>query len=404
MTAAPDLDSLFEQGLLVRPDVSSPDLVHLVRAVTTIAGVDGLDSYPATRQLIDLIGQTSHLVFVLLDGLGMNIVDRLDSGSFLRSSLKTTLVSTCPSTTACALTSVATAVWPAAHAITGWFTYLPEFGLTTALLPFIDRYTGEGLVHRGLHPAQVVSAEPCLSRVPRAVLNVAPHDIANSVYNVFTRGGTRGIAYHSFKNAIDQTIEHINALSRRSSEPTYTAIYFPEIDTLCHKRGVGHESIVPLVMQIDGELRRLANFLRTVGGRLVVTADHGLIDVPEADQTLIMAGDPLLDHLIVPPTGDARTPVFHVKPGHHDAFARDFNARFSDRMVLITSGEAERRRLFGPGDFSPAARRRFGDFIAIAYRPATLAYHPPERTPGKLYIAVHAGISLEEMRIPLCVY
>ncbi|HSU68601.1 MAG TPA: hypothetical protein VLJ39_17100, partial [Tepidisphaeraceae bacterium] len=63
----------------------------------------------------------------------------------------------------------------------------------------------------------------------------------------------------------------------------------------------------------------------------------------------------------------------------------------------------ERMELFGPGPFSPVARPRFGDFIAFPYRPATLAYHGSEKPIGKLFLAVHAGLSPQEMWVPLVV-
>ena len=53
--------------------------------------------------------------------------------------------------------------------------------------------------------------------------------------------------------------------------------------------------------------------------------------------------------------------------------------------------------LFGPGPMSPIARRRFGDFIGIPFKAVTLAYHPPHKALTDLYLAVHAGLSPEEL-------
>jgi hypothetical protein len=96
-------------------------------------------------------------------------------------------------------------------------------------------------------------------------------------------------------------------------------------------------------------------------------------------------------------------PIFHVKPGRHEAFAADFIERFGEDMALITTAEADEMRLFGPDPMTPMARRRFGDFIAFPYRPATLGFHPPDKPLGTLFLAVHAGLSPAEMRTPLIV-
>ncbi|MGE5610790.1 MAG: alkaline phosphatase family protein, partial [Bacillota bacterium] len=130
------LADAFACGELVRPMPEEPNLVHLVRALGTLSGAKGLDEYAATRSLMELIGPAEHYLFILLDGLGMNLLRQLPGDWFLAKHLKTQIQSSCPSTTASALTSVATGQWPAQHAITGWFTHLPEFGLTATILPF----------------------------------------------------------------------------------------------------------------------------------------------------------------------------------------------------------------------------------------------------------------------------
>src|ERR1043166_4322616 len=96
------LDELFDSGALVRHSPTQPNLIHLVRALATIGGVPELDGTPLTRQIIDLIGPAEHLIFVLLDGLGMNLVRKLPPETFLARHLKTQLHATSPSTTACA--------------------------------------------------------------------------------------------------------------------------------------------------------------------------------------------------------------------------------------------------------------------------------------------------------------
>jgi hypothetical protein len=94
--------------------------------------------------------------------------------------------------------------------------------------------------------------------------------------------------------------------------------------------------------------------------------------------------------------------VFHVHQAARRDFAEQFLARFGDRMVLVSIDEAEQMELFGPGPFSPRARPRFGDFIAFPYRPVTLAYHGLNKPLGELFLAVHAGLSPQEMWVPMC--
>ncbi len=396
-----DLKALFDSGALVRPADQEPNLVHLVRAVATRAGVRDLDYSPVTRQLLEFVPPAEHVVFVLVDGLGMNLVRRMPRDSFVLRHLVREIRATCPSTTACALTTVTTAQYPNRHGVTGWFTHLPEHGYTIATLPFHERLTHEPLASRGLRPEDVL---PCPSICPRMMhhpLTIVPALIANTVYNVYSRGGTPGQGYHSIAHAVDRAIAHVNERAG-AREPSYTHVYFPEVDTVCHKRGVGHADVMPLVLQIDAELARLADAIAGQG-TLVVCADHGLIDVPRERQTLLLQGDPLLEMLRVPPSGDARMPLFHMPPQRRAEFVASFRARFGEDMILLDIDQAQELALFGPGEFSPTSRQRFGDFVGVARRAATLSFHPPTKPLGELYLAVHAGLSPDEMEIPMCV-
>jgi len=392
------LESLFDASILIRPADARPNLVHLIRAIATVCGVESIEANAATREITGLIGDADHLIFVLLDGLGMNVVNRLPQDSFVKSHVKCELTATCPSTTACALTTVATGEYPSRHGVVGWFTHVPELGLTATVLPFVERFTGEGLVRRGLTPGDVIPVPPLCPRMGRQVLTVVPEAIVNTPYNEWARGGTEGRGYRTIRHAVDQIVEHVS----RARKPTYTHLYLPEIDTVCHKLGSEADGVVPEVMRIDAELSRMANELNG-RARVVITADHGLIDVPPARQTLVTADDPLVETLKVPVSGDARMPIFHVREGRHADFRRLADERFGDRIAFVPTPEAERMELFGPGRIADGARGRLGDYVGFPFDRATLAYHPPNKPLGHLFKAVHAGLSPQEMWVPLSI-
>jgi hypothetical protein len=234
----------------------------------------------------------------------------------------------------------------------------------------------------------------------REALTLLPTPIAHTLYATWSRGNGPGAGYNSIAHAIDQIIQRIAS----ARAPTYTHLYLPDVDTLCHHIGAANADVLPLVEQIDEELSRLGDALAQVaagGVRVVISADHGLIDVSPSEQVMLRDGDPVLEMLRVPPTGDARMPIFHVKPDRQESFAAAFDQRFADRMVLLTTDQADSMRLFGSCPMTDIARRRFGDFIAFPFRPASLAYAPLTANSGPAYIGLHGGLSPDEMRIPL---
>ena len=393
------LEQAFAEHILVRPGANEiPDIVHLIRALAALCGVEHLNSPWPTKKLAQLIEPADHFVFILLDGLGMNILYRLPADNFFRRGFRMQLNSTCPSTTACALTAVATGHWASRHGVTGWFTHLPERGFTATVLPFAERFAHQPLTARGLRAEDIFPLPPILPLMNHRAASLSPSYIANTTYNNYCRGGTTGLPYKKLPEAIDQIVARVNA----AQEPTYTYLYLDEIDTLCHHVGVEHEAVDVRVVAIAAELDKLAEALNG-RARIVLTADHGLIDVPAPDQTLLRAGDPFLELLTVPPSGDARMPIFHLRPGTRDAFVDSFAQRFGRSMILLDSDQADAMRLFGPEAMPTNVRRRFGDFIAFPFKPATLAYLPPEKQPGHVFFSVHAGLSPDEMHVPLCV-
>src|SRR4051812_27085599 len=265
----PHGEDVFADPTLVRPDPTAPDLVHVVRALATLCGVPGLDDFAATRGMVDTIGVADHYVFILLDGLGMNLIRKLPEDSFLKRHLRMQLHTICPSTTACALTSVATGVWPAQHGITGWFVYLPDRKLSVTTLPFSDRVTGQPLVQRGINVEDVIAAEALHPKMSYSSLTLLPSSITNTPYALFSRGRTPALGYHSMGDAIDRVVAAVS----HAKGCSYTHLYIPDVDTACHHHGVDDPSVLELVQRIDGELSRLAEALAG-SARLVITADH----------------------------------------------------------------------------------------------------------------------------------
>src|SRR6185369_9878267 len=80
----------------------------------------------------------------------LNLADRLPPSALVRAHRRLQLQSLFPSTTAAALTSVATGRWPAQHAVLGWWTRLPELDLTATILPFVERFSHQPLAPRGI--------------------------------------------------------------------------------------------------------------------------------------------------------------------------------------------------------------------------------------------------------------
>jgi hypothetical protein len=392
------LQTAFDSGALVRPSWRTASLVDLVRAQAVLAGVPNVEQTQPTRDLVQEIGPSDHQIFVLIDGMGSNLVERLPQRTLIRTHLRRELNSLFPSTTAAALTTVATGEWPNKHAVTGWWTHLPEFGVTATILPFVDRFTHRALTDEGLTAEKVFPCHALHPRMKHQPLCILPGKLPNTLYSLYSRGHTPALGYWAIDAAIDEVIARI----QKATTPTYTYLYIPDIDTLSHLRGWDHEDVAALLTWVDHQLGRLAE---TVGkrARIVISSDHGHTVVRLPERLPIYDGDPILETLEAPPSGNPPTPMFHVKKGRRAEFVRLFEERFADRFILLSSEDAEEMEITGPGKMTDLARGRFGHFIGIAKGALTLKYYERGRIPAGDDIGGHSGLTPAEMRIPLVI-
>jgi hypothetical protein len=372
-----------------------PNFLDLTHALFRLTGVEGIEMSPAAAEFAAQIGGADHYVFILVDGLGANLVEKAPEGGFLRTHVVREFQAVFPPTTAAALTTLATGLWPASHGVTGWWVYLEEFGLTATALPFTERYSEKPLGEWGVKAADLFPVPGVWGRFKHAPFTLVGAGIAESVYTTYSAGGTERAGYSSMSEAFVKAVERV----RQAASPSFTYVYLPQVDSLCHERGIGHDEVAKVIAAVDA---RIAGLAEAVAGkaRLVVTADHGLADTPEETRFVIYDDDAILEHLVCPPTCEPTMPVFHVKEGREAPFANAFRGRFGEHFALITPDDAERLELFGPVPLSAVTRPRLGTYIGIAGAPAAIHYRQ-RAVPRRIHIGMHAGMSSEEMRVPL---
>ena len=386
----------FADGTLVRPRADgAADLVDLMRGVR--AACLGTAAGDATSDRIaQVIGTAEHVVFVLVDGLGSELLRDLSAeGGFLASAVVEDLQAVYPSTTAASLTSIATGEHPGRHGVLGWHTRLPELDLTAEILPFVERFSKRPLAEFGADPALAFPVPSLLPQLGRDAVAITRSYIADSTYSRYWAGGIANIGYERIEQGVDATIARVRA----ARGPSYTHLYLNQLDSICHEHGVHHPAVDALFALIDAELTRLREALGD-DVRIIVTADHGHVDTGE--DHLLPCDDPLAALLVCPPSGEPRAPLFHVRPGERDRFAEGFRQRYGEHFALLAQEQVEELGLMGPSPWSGVARGRFGDFVAVA--PAARTYHwsDPAIKPHR-HRGVHAGLTPGEMMVPLIV-
>jgi hypothetical protein len=395
MTDLQRINNWFDSGRLVRPSSDVINFIDLVRALAHLTGAEGMETGPGVKELCRKIGQAENYIFVLVDGLGVDLIQKLPEKSFLRTHMVGQLQSVFLSTTATALSALATGQWPCAHGVPGWWTYLEESDISVITLPFKERTTERPLEEFGISMEVLFPMRSMWPRLRYDTLSVLPSEIVGSTYSRYALGDTASTGYVNMSGAIQTVLERILSTQRSS----FLYLYLPQLDDLMHEKGTDHIDVRKFLLTLSKTLGNMVEVLPEQT-RIIISADHGMINVPDEHQFIISVNDPLRSHLRCPPTGEPTVPIFHVREGHEKTFASEFTSRFGDHFALLIPEEIERLHLLGPGPLSQVMKRRLGQFIGIPPHPATFRIQT-YRGRSSSHIGRHGGLSKAEMYIPL---
>ena len=393
------MESLLDAGKLLRPVSGGLSIVDFANALHDAMGVLGVSLNENSHQIRTLVGEPDHLVLVLADGYGMNFIEGLDRNAFLRTQLAGEMHTVFPSTTPIVLTTLATGCWPGVHAVIGWFIRLAEIDATSTIISYIRTRDKKPLSDLGVRGGDAYPVESRIGKAGRAAVHIMPDHIIGSTYSTYWTGASSQVGYDAEfpEQAVHLALEHI----KNAQRPTCVYMYLPQVDSLAHKLGATHEQTLHAARQVDRLLEKLTDRLPP-SSRLVMTADHGHLDVP-ADKTYTVGKDDEIALQCTALTGDQRAVYAHVADENFGAFKDAIRAHCGDDFIVLRSDEVEELQLLGPEPVSKETRRRMGDALVLSTGEAVLDYRALVGDEVHPMASHHGGLTPAEMRIPLVV-
>jgi len=378
---------------LTRPTYGHSSLAEVLPGVVAALGLDAGGADP-----LGLAGQLAgvrRVAVLLVDGLGYELLPlavpvapMLADAAAGRLGRLRELTAAFPSTTPTSLASLGTGAPPGGHGLLGFTVRVPG---SDRVLNHID-WTGD---------PDPLRWQPLPTQFGRAaaagatVTVVARGDYAGSG---LTSAAWRGGAYRPADN-LDALAGGILAALASGEPPVLVYGYHPDLDTAGHRFGVDSTAWRDAAAGLDRLLDRLVGGL-PADAALLVTADHGQLDVP-AGHRFDIAADPRLQAGVAVLAGEPRVRYLHTVPGAAGDVAAAWREVLGDAAWVAGRDEAVAAGWFGPVD--PAHLPRIGDVVvACRDRYAVLATGiEPERV-GQL-VAFHGSFTPAEMRIPLLV-
>jgi predicted AlkP superfamily pyrophosphatase or phosphodiesterase len=334
------------------------------------------------------------VVVLLVDGLGWQLLRaHRAEAPFLSSLAARPLTAGFPTTTAASLTSLGTGVPPGRHGITGYTTRVDGLTEPVNWLTWRGAYSGRDLIDEQ-PPERTQPEETAFERAARA--GVSATVVSSPMFrgSGLTRAALRGGDYLAAFTAADTaTLVGDTARNRRG----LVYCYSPDLDLIGHVRGTRSDSWTAQLELTDRGVRMLSDRLPP-GTRLLVTGDHGMLDVPE-DAKIDYDSEPTLKEGIEILAGEPRARYLHVAQGELEAVRARWTETLGDRIDLITRDEAISHGLFGPV-VSEQARSRIGELIALATSDSAVVRRKVESRTAAL-IGHHGAMTDAEMLVPL---
>lgn len=329
------------------------------------------------------------ICLVLIDGLGLELLaDAAAEAPFLAGLLDGTgLQAGCPSTTATSMGSLGTGLSPGTHGLLGYEVLDPDRGV---LLNELKWDPGTDPLRWQPHPTLFGTLEAAGVGVTR----IGNPEFRDSGLTVAAHRGGDFIGAKRLRTRAEAAIE---VLSRPG--PGLAYLYWGEVDAAGHTYGWRSSEWRRALRHVDHELIRLARRLPT-GTCLVVTADHGMVDVPHRDR-VDLADHPELTTRMRVLGGEPRFAQVYCEPGAGPALADRMADAFGERAWVLT-----RKAAIDAGWFGPVAdrnRARIGDVLVAAASSFALVDSRTASPQVLKLIGQHGSLTTAEQRIPLLV-
>jgi hypothetical protein len=337
------------------------------------------------------LGAVDRIVVLLVDGLGHHLLPAAAPhaptlAAALAGQFGTLDELTCafPSTTPTSLVTLGTGVAPGEHGILGFTLNVPG---TDRVLTHIA-WTGDP-------PVPVWQPVPTLlARAEKAgvrVSLVSRPEFEGSGLTEAAYGTPHYVGAGKSEELAEQIVAEIGV------GPGLVYGYHPTLDMIAHLKGIASPEWAQAAAGVDRLITRIAEGLPT-GAALLVTADHGALDVP-ASSRIDLDADPRLAAGVRVVAGEPRVRYLHTPPGATADVLAAWRSVLGDRADVLSREEAVESGLFGAVRKEHLAR--IGDVVVICRDDTVVlaSAHEPEMV-SKL-IAFHGSLTPAETAIPL---
>lgn len=378
----------FMNGSHPPPFAKGETIVNLAAMIGARFGQSSPMAILTSQALTNAIMGSKNIVLLLLDGLGDAQISRLVHDGSLARARVAKLDSVFPSSTAPAVTSLASGLTPASHLITGWHVWSSEHHEVIRPLP-LDCRSRPGSVD----PQEIFNWRPLAATLGPAMSALQPAAIAKSAFSAYAFGSHGPRAYASLSDLRTKIAETV------ATSPTggrYVYAYLPQFDSAAHEHGCESSEAASVARSFDSFYGQIADDLGTSDTLVMAIADHGFIDIPPAAHLRIEDYPEIARHLAHPITGEPRVAFCHVKPRGMRDFANAVQAQLGFAFDCVESEALIEGGWFGPRALvRDGLGARLGHYTLIARDRYCLTQTLAGESPAS-FKGMHGGVHRDE--------
>ena len=326
------------------------------------------------------------IIVLMVDGLGVSNLEQAGGHArFLNSQSIEKAGCFFPATTSTSLSSLLTGGKPWE---TGFVGYLVLDRETKTSMNLLTGWSGfeQGEAFQSLPTVAEVAAQ---NEVEFHVVSLPSYEFSG-----LTGATTRGAEFHGISD-LDERFAKAKTLVA-SGAPKLVYLYVPELDQIAHAFGSKSLRWLNELEFVDSTIRKLAETIPKNAG-LIVTADHGVIDISYDSHIYL---DEFMDETHFDYVGgDTRGLFLYFKESSNksEAIAR-IEEQYSDVAWTLTPDDMITA---GYWQNTPRLRRFAPDAILLARKSVALFHRSFARKKSLGNIGHHGSITPEELSIPI---
>jgi hypothetical protein len=331
----------------------------------------------------------------LVDGMGWtHLQANRDVAPYLSSMTGRALSAGFPATTVTSLASIGTGLPPGEHGLTGYSTYVEEVGAVVNWLAW--RSVGDGVDLRDRLVPEVVQPRPTVwERAQMAGIATTVCTYDNFADTGLTRAVLRGGRFGGTVAEGDAVARAVDAIDRGHRSLVY--VYVSALDLVGHVRGPDTDAWRAQLGIVDRIAEQLGAGLPAEAA-LVVTADHGMVTVPD-EAKLDFDSSESLQEGVIALAGEPRMRHVHVRRGAVGDVVAAWRDVLGSSWHVCDRDEAIALGLFGP-IVTTTASSRIGDVVALSLANGGVVERSKlprlSAMPGQ-----HGSVTDDELLVPL---